>query len=69
MSVQAGGGWSDLLRLAASRFGVPPAEFWRLSLTEWLALTAPTPGAAPLDRADLESLLAAFPDDPSRTDP
>jgi uncharacterized phage protein (TIGR02216 family) len=56
--------WPGLLRLAAERFAVTPQAFWRLSLVEWRALTAPVPQAQPLDRAGLDALLAAFPDDP-----
>ena len=53
--------WPDLLRMAAVRFGIPPAAFWRLSLAEWRALTA---GDAPpsLDRAGLDALLRQHPD-------
>ena len=53
--------WPDLIRLAAVRFRIPPAAFWRLSLAEWRALTA---GDAPpsLDRAGLDALLRQHPD-------
>lgn len=53
-----------MLRLAAGRFGLSPAETWALSLAEWRALTAPAPGAAPLTRAELDALLNLHPDDP-----
>ena len=53
--------WPDLLRLAAVRFGIPPAAFWRLSLAEWRALTADD--APPmLDRAGFDALLRQHPD-------
>ena len=53
--------WPDLLRLAATRFRIPPEAFWRLSLIEWRALTAE--GAAPaLDRAGFEALTRRYPD-------
>ena len=58
-----GGSWPAMLRLAAERFAIQPAAFWRLSLAEWLALTAPPCVTEPLDRAGLDALLAAFPDD------
>jgi uncharacterized phage protein (TIGR02216 family) len=48
------------LRLAA-RIGIPPRDFWALSLKEWRALTAPS-GPAPLGRAELEALRHQFPD-------
>ena len=53
--------WPDLLRLAAVRFGIPPAAFWRLSLAEWRALTAGDAAPA-LDRAGLDALLRQHPD-------
>lgn len=53
--------WPAMLRLAA-RAGVTPEAFWRLSLKEWRMLTAPMAGAAPLGRAELERLAAAWPD-------
>ena len=55
--------WPEMLRLAAERFGIAPESFWRLSLAEWNALTAPLAGAAPLGRAGFEALAARFPDD------
>jgi len=53
--------WPALLRLAASRFLIPPDAFWRLSLAEWRALTEGE-GADPLPRAALDALVAQFPD-------
>lgn len=53
--------WPALLRLAAVRFHIPPDAFWRLSLVEWRALTAPDTAPA-LDRAGLDALLARHPD-------
>ena len=32
--------WSRMIRTAAGA-GLTPQDFWRLSLAEWLALTAP----------------------------
>ena len=54
-----------VLRLAAARVGLSPAETWALSLPEWRALTTPAPGAAPLSRAELDALLTLHPDDPA----
>ena len=54
-------GWGDLMRLAALRFAIPPADFWALSLCEWRALAG---GAAPvLTRGGLDALLRAYPDE------
>jgi len=58
--------WRAWLRLAVLRFGLSPRDFWALSLAEWRALLAgPGEGeGAALNRAGLERLRAAFPDDP-----
>ncbi len=50
-----------MLRLAATGFGIPPRDFWRLSLAEWRALTADD-GPQPLGRTGLEALLREHPD-------
>jgi uncharacterized phage protein (TIGR02216 family) len=46
--------------------GLSPRDFWALSLPEWRALTGAFAArhgvAAPLARADLESLMKAYPD-------
>lgn len=52
--------WPALLRLAAT-LGVTPDAFWRLSLAEWRALTAPA-ATGVLDRAGLDALSRAWPD-------
>jgi len=46
---------------AALSLGVPPHLFWRLSLTEWRALTALN-STASLSRAAFEALTQEFPD-------
>lgn len=65
---RSGGGgsriWPSLLRLAAERFGIPPREFWALSLAEWRALTSPPHAERPLSRAELDALLLEHPDHP-----
>lgn len=53
--------WPALLRLAVLRLGLTPDAFWRLSLTEWRALTQ-APPADVLNRAELETLARAWPD-------
>jgi uncharacterized phage protein (TIGR02216 family) len=52
--------WPALLRLAA-RLHVPPDAFWRLSVAEWRAITAPPPSDA-MGRRALNALMAAWPD-------
>jgi uncharacterized phage protein (TIGR02216 family) len=46
----------------AARFNVTPAAFWRLSMREWRALTAPLLSEH-LDRSAFDALAARFPDD------
>lgn len=53
--------WAAPLRLALS-LGLPPQDFWRLSLKEWRALTE-APPAPVLSRADLSALIARYPDE------
>ncbi|MEC9250222.1 MAG: phage tail assembly chaperone [Pseudomonadota bacterium] len=48
-------GWSQALRQAAA-MGIAPAAFWRLSLREWRALTAPA-NRTPLRRSEFLDLL------------
>lgn len=51
--------WSDLVQ-AANQFGLTPPAFWALSVFEWRALMGEGQG---LDRARLNEISAAFPDD------
>ncbi len=55
--------WSEPLRLAV-RLGIAPEAFWRLSLTEWRALTE-MPPAPVLTRPGLSALIARYPDEDS----
>ena len=56
--------WQAWFALGVIRFGLRPADFWALSLAEWLALLASLKPrrSAPPDRARLEALRAAYPD-------
>ena len=57
--------WAALMHAASTAYGVPPEAFWRLSLTEWRALTtAGGRGVPPLTRGELDALMAAHPDQP-----
>ncbi len=54
--------WGDLLR-AGCALGLAPREVWRLTPVELAMLLGKDGGgAAPLSRARLEELAAAFPD-------
>jgi hypothetical protein len=46
--------WGGMIRTAAGA-GLTPQDFWRLSLAEWLALTAPDRSA--MTRRELMMLL------------
>ncbi len=54
--------WGPLLRRAALEFGLTPEGFWRLSLTEWRALTHVPAGPEPMSRPAFDALIAAYPD-------
>ncbi|GGZ45571.1 phage tail assembly chaperone [Asticcacaulis endophyticus] len=53
--------WAGRLRQAVVDIGLKPADFWALSLSEWLALITP-PAAPNLPRDDLHTLMSLFPD-------
>lgn len=53
--------WGAWLRMA-SQMGVAPAQFWALSVREWVLLTAHDPFPS-LGRSGLETLMTSFPDD------
>ena len=52
--------WASILRIGLA-LGLRPHEVWRLSLSEWRALTEAGVGPT-LDRAGLEALRQRFPD-------
>lgn len=52
--------WRLWLHIAL-RLGVPPMDFWRLSVIEWRAILNAADHAA-LSRTDLARLMGAFPD-------
>lgn len=56
--------WQAWFALGVIRFGLRPADFWALTLAEWLALAASlrANSASPPDRARLDALRAAYPD-------
>ncbi len=53
--------WIGLMRSGA-RLGVRPREFWKLTPSESAFLLGKNDASAPLSRARLEELAAAFPD-------
>ncbi len=55
--------WPALLRLGLNGLGLKPAEFWALTPAELMLMLGQEGGAvAPLSRARLSELAAAFPD-------
>ncbi|EAR51077.1 hypothetical protein OG2516_04244 [Oceanicola granulosus HTCC2516] len=64
MSSPVSGGldWRGLMRAGIGGLGLSPAEFWALTPAELLVRLGLTGGGAPMARARLEELAAAFPD-------
>lgn len=55
--------WPAMMRAGMLGLGLRPAEFWALTPAELrLMLGQGRAGAAPLGRAGLDALLAAYPD-------
>jgi uncharacterized phage protein (TIGR02216 family) len=46
---------------AAAKLGIPPLDFWRLSVIEWRALGS-IAGSSPLSRGQLDALMRVYPD-------
>ena len=55
--------WPALLRFAVLELGLTPEAFWRLSLAEWRALTAPPDQGLGLTRSQFDALFALYPDE------
>lgn len=53
--------WPALIA-AGQRFGLAPDVFWALTPQELARLVTPRGAAAPLGRAGLDALMAAYPD-------
>ncbi|MEO1238576.1 MAG: rcc01693 family protein [Pseudomonadota bacterium] len=54
--------WPVLLKAAVNVRGLRPAEFWALTPAELSLMLGRAAGLRPLDRADLDALLSAYPD-------
>jgi uncharacterized phage protein (TIGR02216 family) len=54
--------WVALMRAGIRGLGLRPEEFWRLTPGELAFLLGQGGGAAPLTRAGLDDLAAAYPD-------
>ncbi|MEL6597038.1 MAG: rcc01693 family protein [Pseudomonadota bacterium] len=54
--------WAGLMRVGLIGLCLTPEAFWRLSPAELLFLMGKSGGSAPLNRARLDELAAAYPD-------
>lgn len=54
--------WPGLMRAGLHGLRLTPAEFWALSPAELMLMLGVGRGPAPLSRARLDELAAAFPD-------
>jgi len=54
--------WPAMMRAGMLGLGLKPVEFWALTPAELRLLLGQTGAAAPLNRAGLDALLAAYPD-------
>jgi uncharacterized phage protein (TIGR02216 family) len=55
--------WDDIIRFGLSVLRLPPEAVWSLTLPEIAAAARRGAGLAPPARAELDALLAAFPDE------
>ena len=55
--------WAALLRAGLQRLGLRPSEFWALTPAELALILGQSKGVAPMARAELDTLLAAYPDE------
>jgi uncharacterized phage protein (TIGR02216 family) len=62
----AGFDWRGLMRAGMHDLRLTPDQFWRLTPAELLVMLGIEGGAAPLTRARLAELSAAFPDGVTR---
>ncbi len=53
--------FDDWMRLAVTRFGIAPSEFWRMSLRDWLTLSRPRFQGG-LSAENLAELMRCYPD-------
>jgi len=60
--------WPGLMRAGLQGLRLQPAQFWALSPAELMLMLGAGSGPAPLSRARLEELAAAFPDISERTE-
>lgn len=54
--------WPVLMRAGLRGLGLRPDEFWALTPAELQVMLGESEGSAPMGRARLDELIAAFPD-------
>ena len=54
--------WRALMRAGMQGLRLTPDQFWRLTPAELLLMLGQAGGHAPLNRAGLDALMAAWPD-------
>jgi uncharacterized phage protein (TIGR02216 family) len=55
--------WAGLLRVGLQQLGLRPEVFWALTPAELAMMLGQSAGVAPMARAELDALLAAYPDE------
>lgn len=60
--------WPALMRAGLRGLGLRPDQFWLLTPAELLMMLGHGAGSAPMGRARLDELAAAFPDSGKGTD-
>ncbi|SEQ64291.1 rcc01693 family protein [Thalassovita taeanensis] len=60
--------WPALMQAGIRGLHLSPAAFWALTPAELMLMLGAGSGAAPLNRARLDELLQAYPDDKGETD-
>ena len=58
--------WAALLRAGLHGLRLRPRDFWELTPAELAMMLGQSKGVAPMDRAQLDQLLAAYPDQKER---
>ena len=60
--------WPGMMRAGMAGLRLTPERFWALTPAELMLMLGRGASAAPMARARLEEMLAAFPDTPERAE-
>ncbi|WP_425039191.1 rcc01693 family protein [Primorskyibacter sp. S187A] len=58
--------WPQIMRAGLRGLGMQPEEFWSLTPAELMLMLGVGGDTAPMTRAGLDRLIAAFPDDDAK---